>query len=145
MPSASKWGTSPRESVEAQCERLGTEAVVSGCIALLTGHTADPGLILALGGRPARWAAGYDEPAGPAYWLRVWAARGLLWAWDARATPAILTALDDEAWRVREMGLKVAVRHHLGDALPAAHRLRNDPNARVRKAAERAVIQLSAD
>jgi hypothetical protein len=68
-----------------------------------------------------------------------------LWAWDPEATPTIVAALGDDAWRVREMALKVAVRHHLGDALPAAERMRNDSNGRVRKAAERAVIQLSAD
>lgn len=111
---------------------------------MLAGREADPKLILALGGRPARWAAGFDEPAGPAYWLRVWAARGLLWAWDDEAVPSILNALRDDAWRVREMATTVVIRHHMGDALPIVKRLRNDPNARVRKAAERAVVQLSS-
>ena len=74
----SKWGISPRESVEAEVKRQGKAAVVAGCRSLLAGGEADKRLILALGGRPARWAAGVDEPAGPAYWLRVWAARGLL-------------------------------------------------------------------
>lgn len=116
---------------------------MAGCRALLAGGEADSRLILALGGRPARWAAGFDEPAGPAYWLRVWAARGLLWVWDEEATPSIVTALSDDAWRVREMATRVVTRHRVSDALPMVKQLRNDENARVRKAAERAVVQFS--
>lgn len=144
VPAPPKWGTSPRESIKAECERQGKDNFVAGCIALLAGREANPKLILALGGRPARWAAGFDEPAGLAYWLRVWAARGLLWAWDDEAVPPILNALRDDAWRVREMATRVVIRHHVGDALPIVKRLRNDPNARVRKAAERAVVQLGS-
>ena len=125
-------------------KRQGKAAVVAGCRALLAGEEGDPLLILALGGRPARWAAGFDEPPGPAYWLRVWAARGLLWAWDDEAGPSILSALSDEAWRVREMATRVAIRHRVRGALPKVKRLRTDANARVRKAAERGVAQLSA-
>ena len=143
MPAKPKWGTTPRKSVEAESTRQGKAAVLAGCRALLAGREADPRLILALGGRPARWAAGFDEPAGPAYWLRVWGARGLLWVWDDEATPSILAALKDDAWRVREMATRVVIRHRVHDALPLVKRLRTDPNARVRKQAERAVSQLS--
>ena len=143
MPAKPKWGTTPRKSIGAECERQGKGAVVAGCRALLAGREADPRLILALGGRPARWAAGFDEPAGPAYWLRVWGARGLLWVWDDEATPSILAALKDDAWRVREMATRVVIRHRVHDALPLVKRLQTDPNARVRKQAERAVSQLS--
>lgn len=144
MPTASKWGTSPRASVAGECERIGESGVVAGCTALLQGDEADPKLILALGGRPARWAAGFDEPPGPAYWLRVWAARGLLWAWDDAASAVVVGALSDEAWRVREMALRVIIRHRLKGALDAVEALLNDPNARVRDAAERAVVKLTA-
>ncbi len=131
--------------MEGECERIGKAAVVAGCIALLRGRRADPGLILALGGRPARWAAGYDELPGPAYWLRVWAARGLLWAWDESATPAILGALTDEAWRVREMATRVAIRHGLVAALPLVKRMaKHDSTARVRNVSERAVEKLAS-
>ncbi len=125
-------------------ERLGHEAVVDGCIALLRECSADPDLTLALGGRPARWAAGFDEPPGPAYWLRVWGARGLLYAWDDRAVPVVLAALHDEAWRVREMALKVVRRHRVVAALPVVTSLRDDPHARVRVAANRAAARLSS-
>lgn len=143
MPATSKWGISPRKSVEAEVERQGKPAVVAGCRALLAGREADPRLILALGGRPARWAAGFDEPPGPDYWLRVWAARGLLWVWEDDAGPSVLTALSDDAWRVREMATRVVIRHRIRDALPKVKQLRNDANARVRKAAERALRELA--
>ena len=138
MPTRSKWGVSPRESIDAAVERLGKPAVVSGCIALLRGKAADPSLILSL-----RGVAGLDEEPGPAYWLRVWAARGLMWQWDDRAEAAIMAALSDEEWRVREMA-KVVARHRVATALRAVEPLQQDPNARVRKAAQRAVLRLSA-
>lgn len=69
---------------------------------MLTGEDADPGLIHALGGPPARWAVEGGE-GGPAYWLKVWAARGLLYVYDESAAPAVIAALNDGHWRVREM------------------------------------------
>lgn len=116
--------------------------MVTGCIALLQGQDVDPQLIVALGGPPARWAI-TGEAGGPPYWLRVWAARGLLWAWDDRATSAVVAALDDEAWRVREAALKVVARHEVGDAMSAVESLQHDPVPRVRRAAERALIRLT--
>jgi HEAT repeat protein len=142
VSASTKWGISPRESVARECERIGTAAVVAGCVALLEGRKADPALILALGGRPARWAAGFDEPAGPAYWLRVWGARGLQWAWDDKAAGSVVKALTDEAWRVREMAVRVVILHAVREAIPSIRRLQRDPNARVREAAERAVTRL---
>jgi hypothetical protein len=134
----------PRESIAQECARRGSDAVVSGCIALLDGDDADPLLIVALGGPPARWVL-TGERGGPDYWLRVWATRGLLWApWNDRALPAVARALDDEAWRVREMALKVVARHRLGDALDAVVARQDDPVARVRAAASRALVRLVA-
>lgn len=118
--------------------------MVAGCVALLTGREVDGELIVALGGPPARWAVTGVE-GGPDYWLRVWAARGLLYVWDDSAEAAVVAALGDEAWRVREMAAKVVARHRLGDASPAVAMLADDPVARVRAAAERAVVRLTAD
>lgn len=64
---------------------------------------------MALGG-PGAAKFPDGEPHGDSYWLRVWGARGLLWAWDDLAGDAIDVALRDEAWRVREMALKVVAR-----------------------------------
>lgn len=138
----STWRQTPRQSIEAECARRGKDAVVAGCIALLEGREADAELIVALGGPPAYWAVS-GERGGPPYWLRVWAARGLLWAWDDKALPSVLSALGDDAWRVREMAAKVVARHRLGDALPTVADLRQDPTQRVRLAASRAVVHLT--
>jgi HEAT repeat protein len=140
----SEWGTTPRESIEQECARRGKDAVVAGCIDLLGGGDADAELVLALGGPPARWVLTGDA-SGPSYWLRVWAARGLLWAWDDVALPSVEAALGDDAWRVREMALKVVARHRLEDAVPTVAHLQDDPVARVRAAASRALIRISAD
>jgi hypothetical protein len=102
--SSPHWSKTPKESVEQECERRGLASVVKGCSDLLTGKPVDDELILALGGPPAEWVR-TGEPSGPDYWLRVWGARGLLYAWDESARPAVLQALSDEAWRVRDMAL----------------------------------------
>lgn len=115
---------------------------MAGCIELLNGNDADADLILALGGPPARWVV-TGEPPGPSYWLRVWATRGLLWTWEDVALPSLLRALKDEAWRVREMALKVVARHRLDDALAAVANLQDDPVPRVRAAASRALVRLT--
>lgn len=120
--------------------------VVDGCIAFLRGEPADadPELSLALAG-PAAAAVLRGEAGGvEGYWPRVWGARGLLYAWEERAAPAIVQATADEAWRVREMALKVIARHAVGDAIEVVATLRNDPVARVRRAAERATERLVA-
>jgi HEAT repeat protein len=143
MAATSRWGITPRESVEAECRRRGQDAVVEGCVCLLQGRPAEPELIVALGGPPASWAL-TGEQGGPDYWLRVWAARGLLWAWDPSAAPALIGAMSDPAWRVREMAAKVAARHLVGDALAAVQALQDDPVARVRAAAERAATRIVA-
>lgn len=116
--------------------------MVDGCARLIMGDSSDRALIQALGGPAAEkfFDGGEHEDV---YWFRVWGARGLLWAWDDNAMDAVLAALDDESWRVREMGLKVVARHLLGDALPAAAGLREDSVHRVRSAAHRAVVLLT--
>jgi hypothetical protein len=142
MTTGSHWGVTPRQSIEAECARRGKVAVIAGCAALVRGEDADPALLLALGGPgAAKFLDGrrHDDT----YWLRVWGARGLLWAWDDGALGAVLVALSDETWRVREMALKVVARHLLGDALPVAVALRDDPTPRVRAAATRAVAVLT--
>ena len=144
VDSSPPWGKTPRESIQQECDRRGKRQVVDGCIDPLGGRDAGAELILALGGPPARWVV-TGEPSGPPYWLRVWAARGLLWAWDDVALPAVLAALRDEAWRVREMALKVVARHRLADALTVVSELHSDPAPRVRAAASRALRRLAAD
>jgi HEAT repeat protein len=134
----------PRVAVAAECERRGTAAVVSGCIDLLEAREADDALVLALGGAPAAYVLSGGEGGRHGYWPRVWAARGLLYAWEDRAAGAVTAATLDEHWRVREMAAKVIARHRVGDALDAVARLREDQVPRVRQAAARAVARLTA-
>jgi len=114
--------------------------VVAGCVELLAGRDVDDELVFALGGPAARSVL----DGGQRYWLRVWAMRALLYAWDDTARPAVLAGLADQAWRVREMAAKVIARRQLGDALARVAELRDDPVPRVRAAAARAVTILTA-
>jgi HEAT repeat protein len=137
----SSWGKTPRQSIEQECALRGKGNVVAGCMALLGGQEVDAELIIALGGPPARGLVAC-EASWPDYWLRVWAARGLLWAWDDEALASVEAALDDTSWRVREMALKVVARHHLVDVVVKVSDLQADPVPRVRMAAERALIRM---
>lgn len=143
MGARSHWGLTPGESVERECASRGERAVVSGCIAMLRGRPVDGGLILALGGPPADWVRTGGDP-GPDYWLRVWAARGLLYAWHGSARRAVRSALEDEAWRVREMALKVVAKRGLVDERALVKAMRHDESARVRSAAIRTLRDLEA-
>jgi hypothetical protein len=133
----------PRRSVEVVVARLGHDAFVRSCIDILERREVDGQLVHALGGPPARWAVD-GGAAGPDYWLRVWALRGLLWHWGDAATHCVVSALGDEAWRVREMAAKVAARHRVDEALEALLALRDDRVGRVRAAAARAVQRITA-
>ena len=133
----------PRQRIEAESARRGRERFAADCADLLGGADADVPLILQLGGRTAPWALDPERDAAQRYWFRVWAARGLLWAWHDSAVPAVRLALRDEAWRVREMAVKVVARHLVGDLLTEVAELRDDPVARVRAAATRAVERIT--
>jgi hypothetical protein len=136
----SVWRLTPRQSIEAECAGRGKDSVVAGCIDLLAGRGTDPDLVIALGGPGApRVVSGENKQ----YWLRVWGARGLFWAWDDVAVASVIAALGDDHWRVREMACKVIARHSVGDALPAVAELRDDAVPRVRSAASRAVVLLT--
>ena len=144
MPARSGWELTPRQSVELECMRRGRGQVVDGCVELLCGRDVDDDLIMALAG-PAGRVVLDDGPAQRnQYWRRVWAARGLLYAYDEQAEAAIIDALRDEHWRVREMAAKVIARHKIGVGLTAVAGLRDDPVPRVRSAGERAVVVLTA-
>jgi hypothetical protein len=100
-----------------------------GCIALLEGRDVDDGLLIALGlGGQAVLTDGPRQRNQ--YWRRVWAARGLLHVWDAKAATAIIAATADEHWRVREMAAKVIARYRVDAGLEAVAELRADPVCR---------------
>jgi hypothetical protein len=144
MAATSGWKLTPRQSIELECARRGRDQVVDGCVALLAGQEADDDLIIALGG-PSAMSVLHDGPRQRnQYWRRVWAARGLLHTWDARAEGVIVAATTDEHWRVREMAAKVIASHAVDVGLEAVAALRADPVPRVRAAAERAMARLTA-
>jgi len=143
--SGSVWELTPRQSIEQECARRGTAQVVAGCVDLLAGRDADVALVHALGGPAADSVLGPHPRRDQRYFLRVWAARALLYAWDDSAQEAVLGALADEAWRVREMAAKVVAKRQLGEALPAVASLQHDdPVPRVRAAAAKATTVLTA-
>jgi len=132
--------TSPRERVGQACYRDGEAAVALWCADLLAGRALLDERIVSLGGPHAVAVLEGREKAD--YWPRVWAARGLLYAWTPRAAPAVVAALDDESWRVREMALKVVRLRELGEAADRAADLAGDEVERVRKAAVRALARI---
>jgi hypothetical protein len=138
----------PQQSVQLECARRGTAQVVAGCVGLLAGGDADYGLVYAIGGPAADPVLGPHPRRDQRYFLRVWGARALLYAWDDGApevaAAALIAALGDESWRVREMAAKVVARRQLGDALNAVAGLSSDPVPRVRAAAGRATAILTA-
>ena len=118
----------PQVRITAERARHGPEQLTAACVALLRGRPEDVSdtMITVLGGDGARHVLDGGEGGRNGYWPRVWAARGLLHAWDPAATAAITDATRDEAWRVREMAAKVIARHQVGDALDAVAALRTD-------------------
>jgi hypothetical protein len=144
VPAGPEWELTPRQSVEIECARRGVAQVVAGCVALLQGQEVDDVLLLGLGG-PAGHRILDDGPEQRnQYWRRVWGARGLLYAWTDEAEGAVVAALADEHWRVREMAAKVVAKRRIGAALDPVAALRADPVPRVRAAAERATVLLTA-
>ena len=124
---------------------MGESAVARWCAELLTGATAydNPSRppITWLGGRHAagELRRGDVDLRRQDHWPRVWAARGLLYAWDPAAEGAVLAGLHDPAWRVREMCAKLVRRRGIAAAEPVLDRLLDDRVARVRAAAEAAL------
>jgi hypothetical protein len=138
--------SAPRQRIAAELARHGPGPLITACVVLLQGRPAEVSdeLITVLGGEAARTVLDGQAGGRTGYWPRVWAARGLLHAWDPAAAEVIVAASRDEAWRVREMAAKVVARHQVGAAFDAVAALRDDPVDRVRAAAARAVAVLVA-
>jgi hypothetical protein len=140
-------GSTPQQRIIAERARRGTAAFTQACVDLLHGRyeSVDDNLVRTLGGEHGVAVLdGWNGGKG-GYWPRVWAARGLLHAWDDAATEAIIHATRDDAWRVREMAGKVIAAHRVGDAFDAVQALRSDDVPRVRAVAARAVVMLTAE
>lgn len=79
------------------------------------------------------------------YFVRAWALRAMLYAWDESASKTVIDALDDEHWRPREMALKVVAKRLVDGDVDAVARRRDDPVPRVQAAARQALGRLGRD
>jgi hypothetical protein len=140
---ATRWGKTPRESVEDECRRVGTKLLVSRCVDILRDGDVDEDTLRALAGPGAEQILQGREGGTSGYWPRVWAMRGFLYAWDESAVDVVIAGAEDESWRVREMSAKVIARHQLVEAFETMESLKDDEIARVRAAAERALMRLA--
>lgn len=132
----------PQLRINRACEAFGTEEVVRRCLDLLGGRHDDRELLVILGAGHAQQLIANGIPEAQRYWVRVWAARGLLWAGVGEGSDDLRVALGDDSWRVREMVCKVIARHRLGDLLEDVAALEHDPVPRVRDAAARAAARI---
>lgn len=119
----------------AAVERYGEANVVERALSLLAGNYEGEDFLLFVGGEHAQ---GILDGAPVLYWPELWGARALLYVWDESAAPAIIETLSNPAWRVREMGARVAAARELPAASALAGLLR-DQVPRVRAAAARAL------
>lgn len=129
----------PRQSVTAEVGRNGAGAVAARCTEILSSGPTDDQFLFVLAGPAARQVLEGREGGVAGHWPRVWALRGLLYAWDESAIPEVIRATGDESWRVREMATKVLAAHRVTSGLHALKRLQADPVPRVRAGADRAL------
>ena len=131
--------------IGAAAAEFGEDAVVDWCVALLTGEvTAEqaysPELLPKLQWIGGEEVGGWAE-LGPVnhYWVRVWAARALMYVWRDDVVPALLVAANDPAWRVREHVARITAQRELGQLADALVPLLDHELPRVRAAGARAL------
>lgn len=118
-------------------EQYGERKLVEKAVGLLNGRNEGEEVLLYVGGRHAQ---GILSGAPAVYWPELWGARVLLHLWDDSASPSVLQGLGNQAWRVREMCLRVCAARGLGE-LEALSPLLRDENPRVRAAAARTIAE----
>lgn len=114
-------------------ETLGFTTLVDWAMRLLSAETtpgaeSDPDISL-LGGMDA------IEP----YMARVWAGQALLHAWHHQAEDAVVIALGDEDWQVREIATELVGHHKLEHMNKLVELLTEDAYPYVRLAAAQAI------
>ncbi len=129
--------TLPRHRVAAASAKHGEATVAGWCVDVLEGGHDEETFEVLCG---PHWRGLINSGA---YWGRVWGARGLLYAWAPTAARAVVSGLDDPAWRVREMCGKVVRLREIPDAADIlGHLALNDEVQRVRRAAVRALARV---
>ena len=125
-------------------KRWGPRGLMDRCVRLYCemDYGDEPELMSYLAGRAGpRWAElGFGTQG---YFVRTWALRAMLYAWDESAAATVIDAPEDEHWRPREMALKVVAKRLVDGDIDAVARLRDDPSPRVQAAARRALGRLS--
>lgn len=136
----------PSVLIGLAAERWGPRGLMDRCVRLYREMDwgDEPELMSFLAGRAGpRWVTlGFGTQG---YFVRAWALRAMLYAWDDCASTTVIDALADEHWRPREMALKVVAKRLVDSDVDAVARLRDDPVPRVQTAARRALERLSRD
>jgi hypothetical protein len=136
----------PKDVILAACREHGEDTVIDWCVAFLTGEISGeaaygvdlPKLVAITGSsNPGGWSA----PVDPVnyYWIRVWAARVFLYVWRDDVVDALLVAVTDPAWRVREHIARITAQRELGQLADALVPDLSHQLPRVRATAARAV------
>lgn len=124
--------------IAAAVATWGDDEVVKRSVALVAGFNAGDEFLLVVGGKHAQ---GLLNGAPPLYWPELWGTRALLYVWNDSAVAAVTAALANQAWRVREMAVRVAATR----GLPVVEQLTallTDEVPRVRAAAARALGEI---
>ena len=127
--------------IAAAVEQLGVDTVVLRSLSLLAGNNEGEEFLLVVGGEHAQ---GILDGAPVLYWPELWGTRALLYVWNDSAIAGVGAALQNRAWRVREMATRVAASRQLRlqDEVGA---LLIDEVPRVRAAAARALGAIGDD
>lgn len=113
----------------------GESEVIDRALSLLEGNNEGDDFLLFVGGEHAQ---GILDGAPVLYWPELWGLRALLYVWNEKATSAVVNALHNTSWRVREMAARVIIARDL----PAAAELTEllvDETPRVRIVVARAL------
>jgi hypothetical protein len=134
----------PSVLIELAVQRWGQRGLIDRCVHLYREMDwgDEPELMSFLAGsKGLRWVdLGFGVQD---YFVRTWALRAMLYAWDESASATVIDALEDVHWRPREMALKVAAKRLVDDDIDAVARLREDPVPRVQAAANRALASFA--
>lgn len=124
-----------KRRIEVAVSLYGEEAVVARSISLMNGNNEGEDFLLYVGGEHAQ---GVLDGAPVLYWPELWGTRALLYVWDDSAINAVLDALRNPAWRVREMAARVTAERGL-PAVDELLELLTDDTPRVRIAGAKAL------
>lgn len=125
----------PQKRIEVAVNKYGEEEVVAGAVSLMRGNNEGEVFLLYVGGEHAQ---GILDGAPVLYWPELWGTRTLLYVWDDSAIDAVIDALQNPAWRVREMAARVVAARNI----PATEELLGlltDETPRVRIAGAKAL------